>query len=309
MELRLLHQDCLVSEKVARNGSSPKILHVVAKNLPFSIKFVQEPHLRSFSEAVIKCKLLYDFNDNEQQKEVDYVKAEPLEYRTHIAEDGLEVTVECRAKVLTSQHEDSYFRVKIFVTFPNLNTETYTLISHPIKVISKPGQAFRKRKQKSAVQGSDESSPPITPPTPIAIVTPSTPPMTGKKRASEDSIMDTLSRIEALTQEQQKLMKTLVSETRDATTDAAPAKRMRIQTQETVENNFKNFLSSFGQIEPSQRAHKLKEVISGLNIQEADLFVDFLNAYNLSQTVPTNNEQYVNNGLSEDLYKDLLTIS
>lgn len=310
MELRLLHQDCLVSEKVAKNGSSPKILHVVSKNLPFSIKFVQEPHLCSFAEAVIKCKLFYDWNDNEPQKEVDYVKHEPLEYRVHISDDGLEVTVECRAKVLTSQHEDSYFRVKVLVTFPNLNTDTYTLISHPIKVISKPGQAFRKRKQKPAHVGSEEGSPPITPPTPNTSIAPSTPPMTGKKRASEDSILETLSRIEALTQEQQKLMQSLVTETRETTTEA-PAKRMRIQPSlESVEGSFKSFLNSFGKIEPSQRVDTIKELVSGLNPQESSLFVEFLNSYNMSQAaLTTNNDVFVNNGLSEDLYKDLLTIS
>ncbi len=53
-----------------------------------------------------------------------------------------------KIKVLTSQHEDMFFRVVIQAVDP-LSKEHLDLVSNPIRVVSKPGQLLKRRKVKA----------------------------------------------------------------------------------------------------------------------------------------------------------------
>jgi len=85
--------------------------------------------------------------DCETLKEVAFLKNKPVTFKPAVSEDGMEVTCQCRLKVLTSQHEGSFFRVRIRAKPPPAgNKHAYPfyqpidVITAPYKVISKPEQ-------------------------------------------------------------------------------------------------------------------------------------------------------------------------
>jgi len=107
------------------------------------------------------------------------VKLKPLEWKTRPNDEGDQLTVELRIKVLTSQLEDMFFRVKVKIVDPRTRKEYPHLsaLTHPIRVVSKPDQVRKKVKK--------------------------------RKRAPTDSLMDTMHRLESHQREQQKMLKRL----------------------------------------------------------------------------------------------------
>lgn len=89
-------------------------------------------------KATLTAQLLYD---TQPPKPVDYVHKPPLEAFVHISENGQSARVESHISVLTSQHEDSLFRVRLTAITPD-STITDAL-SPPIKVISKADSRTR----------------------------------------------------------------------------------------------------------------------------------------------------------------------
>ncbi len=94
-------------------------MHVVSKNLPFLIELGSTTI--NFQKARISARLHYDHVGDDQPKEVDYVKQPPMTYKTFVNDVGSRATVEIRILVLSSQHEDSNFVVKISVVDGNTN--------------------------------------------------------------------------------------------------------------------------------------------------------------------------------------------
>ncbi|KYQ89542.1 putative transcriptional regulator [Tieghemostelium lacteum] len=171
----LAQQTCLVEEKFSKNGVQ-KNVHVVVKNNPFLlIVNLLDPSL-NFHQLSPEVHLVYD---SESLKEVDSATVKPLEYKTRSNEEGNELTIELRIKVLSSQLEDMLFRAKVKIIDPRTRKEIPGLfvITHPIRVVSKPDQVKKKAKK--------------------------------RKRAPTDSLMDTLNRIEHQQKEQQRLLKKL----------------------------------------------------------------------------------------------------
>jgi len=142
--LVLLRQTSLAEEKFSKNGIQKNVF-VVVKNSSFAVQLGFSHHLTEldFNRLSIESTLIYDC---EEGKQVDFVKLKPMEYKSHANENGDQCTVELRIKVLTSQLEDMFFRIKFRaidamtkIPFPNLET-----LSEPIKVISKPDQLKKK---------------------------------------------------------------------------------------------------------------------------------------------------------------------
>ena len=131
--LVITHQGSLEQEKVHKNGAS-KNVHAVIKNIPFTFELAASSPSFSFHKAPpIEAKLLYDCVGGE--KPVDFVKASPMEYACKVSPKGDSVSVDMKLSVLSSQHEDMFFIVKF--SFKGTNT---TVLSDPIKVVSKPAQ-------------------------------------------------------------------------------------------------------------------------------------------------------------------------
>lgn len=75
------------------------------------------------------------------------MKNKPVTFKTSVNDAGNEVVCQCRLKVLTSQHEGSFFRIRITAKPPPGHNSTKTamfptmeVLSAPYKVISKPEQ-------------------------------------------------------------------------------------------------------------------------------------------------------------------------
>jgi hypothetical protein len=144
-ELTLLRQSSLHEEKVTKNGSTYNV-HVVVKNSPFQVALcLKSPKGESFTQCAYDIRLVYDESDN---KEVAFVKVKPVEYKPTINETGDQIAFDVKIKVLSSHHEDNFFRLKIEVWDPaNEAFPKLISLSAPIKVISKP---LRHRKKVSA---------------------------------------------------------------------------------------------------------------------------------------------------------------
>jgi hypothetical protein len=125
---------------------------------------------------MIEAILLYDTPDN-SKKDVMFIKVKPLEYSGHIFDnDPRKFTLEIFIKILSSQHEDSLFKVLLRAVdpatkkpIPGLETTTKEILS-----ISKP-EVVRKLNEPRQ-----------------------------KKRTRDEIIFDALSRIESKLEQQQE---------------------------------------------------------------------------------------------------------
>lgn len=159
-----------LSQETCRNNGKELITHfVVVKNTPFLINITSKDSSVNFRKAKMNATLIYDC---EPRREVSLIRSSPLEYVTHLSSNGELITIEARIHVLTSQNENSLFRVNIKFNDEELNTE-------PIKVISKADNLKK--------GNSDQKS-------------------SKKKRSASDAFGDTLQRIEQQQQEQKSLI-------------------------------------------------------------------------------------------------------
>lgn len=117
-----------LSQETTRNNGKDLITHfVVVKNTPFLINISAKDSSINFRKTKITATLIYDC---EPRREVSLLRSSPLEYVTHLSSNGELITIEARIHVLTSQNENSLFRVNLKFNEEELSTE-------PLKVISK----------------------------------------------------------------------------------------------------------------------------------------------------------------------------
>lgn len=135
--LELVRQTSLHEEKISRNGQ-PYNIFVVVKNSPFQIicSIDDANRLLNFNNCSFDVKLVYDM---ENEKEVAWVNTKPVECKPTINESGDQISFDAiKIKVLSSHHEDNFFRLKIEMWDPRDESQRMSVLSHPIKVISKP---------------------------------------------------------------------------------------------------------------------------------------------------------------------------
>lgn len=164
-----------VGEEIIKKNATEKQVHVVTffflwaffwilsffqqvvKNLVFNIEIGSTIDLNTCASPGIEAKLLYEYDEDDGRKtvkdrEVSYVKNQPLDYKLKISEGGKKATLELRIKVLTSQHEDMLFQVYISATSPG--GQPFGVLSQPIKVVSKITQVASKRNSMEAISPS-----------------------------------------------------------------------------------------------------------------------------------------------------------
>lgn len=149
-QMVLLRQTSPTQERVSRNGLQ-KHVHVVVKNTPFLLQlaltgpvFTGSGSVVDFKTMVLDVALLYD---SDSMKAVSFVKTKPLDFKPMVNERGDQVSLNTKIKVLTSQHEDMFFRVRVRALEPKTKHEflpPIEVVSGPIKVISKPKQAKKR---------------------------------------------------------------------------------------------------------------------------------------------------------------------
>eukprot|EP01103_Thecamoeba_quadrilineata_P008636 TRINITY_DN18374_c0_g1_i1.p1 TRINITY_DN18374_c0_g1~~TRINITY_DN18374_c0_g1_i1.p1 ORF type:complete len:333 (-),score=62.92 TRINITY_DN18374_c0_g1_i1:162-1160(-) len=265
--LHIIKQNSLSQEKFSKNGVH-KIVHVVVKNTSFIIHLgLCKTNLReiNFHRLILEAILLYDCDDF---RFVDYVKISPIEFKTHTNETGDQCSVEMRIKVLTSQLEDMFFRIKFMAydAITKMLVPSLVTITEPIKVISKPDQ-LKKKTPKS------------------------------KKRTVSDLFVDTLSRIESQQIEQQKLLEKLSSKTeklphpndiaisnqtlqiynsKTTSQNHQNTPNNQNQHQDDFEKEFANLMTSYAHICEEDRASKIRKVIFHLTRPDSEQLKEIL---------------------------------
>jgi len=301
VQLALLKQSSLTEDSIAKNGSS-RVIHVVVKNSPFSITYGFPTTSASSSVSTdlhdynVEAKLLYD---SDLEKEVDFVKAKPLLAKITLNQNGSKMTVEGRIKVLTSQLENSLFRMGIFVYDRQTKELAFPITySESIKVISKSDQV----KKKKQISDHDDK----------------------KKRNISDILTDALEYIEARQSEQVELLDNLMENSeynvsellkgvatgpnyQDLVNLQLPPLRSvqayeknssfesnsDLSPSENFEKAFKTFLSSYTQLHAEERPRKIRKISDTSSTSEFMELLDLLWTEGLSREASSNLQQKV----------------
>jgi len=261
-QLVVLKQNCLAEEQIPNKEGETTNVFVVVKHSPFIVQLGfpasyagPQPDLNCLSFDV---KLVYD---GPEEKEVDFIKHKPFEFRVKVDPSGTFVNIECRLKVLTSQLEDMFFRLRFLgldplskrVIGPQLVT-----ISEPIKVISKPEQ-LRKN-------------------------------LPTQKRKINEGLVNVLDRIENSQTHQKELLDHLQHQLNSMKSFIKGVSQLPRKKQKTIENlpvkeytieeTFAQMLTAFELESAESRAQKTKRCLveSNVSSEEAFEFVDLFNA-------------------------------
>jgi hypothetical protein len=283
----ILKQTSPFEERVTRNGIQRDI-HVVIKNSPFVVQIGVARNCEiDLNRIAFDCSLLYD---TEGEKGVDFVKLKPIEYKCVPNESGDQVSVELRIKVLTSQHEDMFFKVKIQGQEPVSKQDVPNLkvITAPIKVISKPEQ-LKKRQPAPALPIPIPVNNIPTPNIPMPI-NPSIPAgaaaTNNKKRTVNDLVIEAVTRIEKQQYEQSsvldRIMQFVTLPKQDPLNPNSsweflpPLNKMQRKDSDSFESCFAQLLKSFQSIDPNHRAEKVRRVARGLSLVENEALAEFV---------------------------------
>jgi len=276
-QMWLNSQSCVSHEHLAKH-SVQKQVYVVVKNLMFMIEIGSNVDL---SKSHLETKLLYDFDREDAPKlEVSYVKMEPLEATVNIADGGTKANVEVKIKVLTSQHEDMLFRVRISGIDP-MNQIPFEVYSHPIKVISKLTQLKKK---------DDISASPATSSKKRGNSGGGSGVIGGGSTSSNDTIATALSRLEQQQQEQLRVMSQICQKIYGTTTNQWPGQQqLDIIAQQPplpetysvvseVQNSFLSFITGFGNIpSPEERHNLIASLVHNLTDEQQERLFEFVN--------------------------------
>lgn len=253
-DLQILKQESLAKEKFSRNQVQ-KEAHVVAKGLPFTIDVASSS--LNLSTARLYAKLHYDSDFDEDFKLVDHVKAEPMTYKVFISAGGDRASVETRIFVLTSQHEDSLFRVKVGVIMST--SETLEVTSEPIRVVSKPSQIYKEKRKRA---GAVTTVPTSTPLTSIKRKLPESASMFTMNGAG-DRVFETLKRMEEQQKEQRKMIENLLV-------------RPPVTEQSNFEALFVQFLEAYKKLPAEERPSKIQTVLSSISPAQSENLTEFV---------------------------------
>lgn len=251
-------------EKKATHNGKP--VHTVVKNAPFMIILGLNHHANvkpneqlNFSRLSFSTALVYDAEEPPYNKQVDFVKVKPVEHKAKVSGQGSQVFLEVRLKVLTSQHENSLFRVKI-TAYQTTTSEGFfpelCVYSDAIKVMSKPEQIMKKAHLK-------------------------------KKRTVEDSLTDTVSRILEQQKQQEQLIHTLIEavvaadgkkrKIADTRRDTAVAESVKKVEKDGFETCFKSLIQSFDSLPVEDRPMKVRRVVQNASVAESEEVALLLN--------------------------------
>jgi hypothetical protein len=266
--LRIEKIDSLAIEKFSKNGVQ-KELHILAKNIAFTMTVLSPINLNS---SPLSASLYYDFEDDEDPRAVDTLKSVPLESTSHVDSSGYRAVVELRVYVLSSQHENSFFRVRFSAVDPKTK-KTLEVYSHPLKIISKRNQVRKMLARNEVMVENPSALPP--------------------KRTSSDQIAETLQRLEEQQQKQFKLLEALAHRALASPTSGfvyQPPSPIPDPEDMEFSSAFKKFLKAYKQIPASERASKVRKAMKKSATEDMELLGDFMNTYSseVLQSVESN---------------------
>ncbi|ELP88877.1 hypothetical protein EIN_475790 [Entamoeba invadens IP1] len=122
-KILLERQTCVLTERVGTTE-----VYVVVKQTNFLLCLTSTDPIEN---ADVSCDLLYDMPD---LKAVPYVAQKPITFRSQQVSPEA-INVECKLNVLSSQHEDMLFRIRVVVS--DKGKPVGEVISNPIRSTSK----------------------------------------------------------------------------------------------------------------------------------------------------------------------------
>jgi len=314
--LSVVKQTSPFEERVTRNGIQRDI-HVVIKNSPFMVHMAAARNCDlDLNHVAFEASLLYD---TEGEKGVDFVKVKPIEFKCTPNETGDQVAVELRIKVLTSQHEDMFFKVRIQGQDPVTKQDVphLKIITSPIKVISKPEQ-LKKRGSNAVANPAAASVAPVAATGAAAT--------NSKKRTVNDMVVEAVTRIEKHQDSQSSMLERILQCVTTAqqhapvvpkqepnvfpvgSWDQVPTMLKLRKDSEPVEfeSCFVQLLKTFQSIDPMHRAEKVRRIARGLSVQENEglsEFVDMLMTEGLGIDAGREASQPINVGVHNSMEK------
>eukprot|EP01114_Cavostelium_apophysatum_P015606 TRINITY_DN4284_c0_g3_i2.p1 TRINITY_DN4284_c0_g3~~TRINITY_DN4284_c0_g3_i2.p1 ORF type:complete len:321 (+),score=70.43 TRINITY_DN4284_c0_g3_i2:222-1184(+) len=310
--LTIINQTSLGREKFSCN-SILKDIHVVAKTLPFEIT-VAAPF--PLSQAKFGAQLFYDNDNSTDYHRVDSIKQVPLTFRVTVPAETSEqperVTFEIKLNALSSQHEDSLFRVQINVEFP-LYAAALDIMSEPIKVVSKPSVISKARARKAAATSDS---------TPSVLGKRSIKPESSSPSSSEPSsppqftqtdpvVLECLARLEQQQILQQKMIAKLIEG--NSNSYGLVQTKKESAAGESCSDHFETalvtFLDAFQRLPQSDRALKVRKTIFGASAIMNDRLTEFVQlCYPSPSRTPLQVEACgsLDNELPWDMFHDIL---
>jgi hypothetical protein len=206
--LTVVRQTSLVVERYTRNGVK-KNVHVVVKEKPYLVELaldtsaqIETDDILDFNKLTIEAQLVYD---SPGEREVDCIKVRPFEYIGTLGDNPQSFTLEVKFFVLSSQHEDQHFKLRISARRSSSHEKVLnTIYSEPIKIISKPSVVIKDKPPRSL------DCKRRTPDSPSSSCDELRPP--AEKRAKDDAILELLASIQRQQAEQQKFLERLYEE-------------------------------------------------------------------------------------------------
>jgi len=269
-QLIIVGQKSHSEEVISKNGIQ-KTVYIVVKNSPFHLQLaLANPNTCKidFNQIAFDAHLIYDC---EGDKEVDFVKVKPMEFKSTPSETGQLLETELRIKVLTSQHEDMLFKIRIVGSNPITHEEIpgLSVMSSPIKVISKPEQL--KKKQPN------------------------------KKRTLTDMLVETISRIEKKQEDQQKVIERLLQQQTEQVL-AAVEKKQKVEpafgweelsintpqqqqhqkaekTAPEFDDAFSSLIKAYNSMKPEEKPETIRKIIRNSSTRDTERLSELMDLF------------------------------
>jgi len=248
--LKVVSHQCLQEQTQNVNGVN-KHVRVVVKGQPSRVQIQlvgAEPGF-SFRNVALEAILLYD---GPAAKPVDWIKVKPLEYSGQIEErNPLLYTLELMIKVLSSQHEDSLFKVKIQA----LNAQTRQVLPHlvaftsEILVISKP-EVLKPKAPKG-----------------------------GQKRTRDDQVLQYFTRLDKRLEDMattMRLNKYCNNSTAVSNYHASVEEAENVPPTTSFESAISTLLSAYKSLTPEERPEKTRRVMRALKPEDSSILSEAL---------------------------------
>merc|ERR1711934_858565 len=222
----------------------------IVKRTPFTVRLAVQPDSPLlFTNANLDCVLLYDVDS---KKEVEAPNVKPLEWVCKPSNNGTQATVEFRVNVLTTQHQQNLFIIKIQL---RAGAHCLQVFTKPIKSVSKPEQVRRRIPMQPAEDLPVDLQPVVGA-------------SSSKKRARSEELLSTLADIKLKQQQQTQMLSMLLSQQ----TSPLPPKHLPVvDSPPTLDVAVTNLLLAYSAMTDTERPLKLRRVAPGLNPQQRQL--------------------------------------
>jgi len=174
--------------------------------------------------------------------------------------------VEMKIKVLTSQLEDMFFRIKFLLVDPSTKKaiENAFVITEPIKVVSKPEQVKKKPVSKVKAEGQTKKT----------------------RKPSNDTLVETLSRIENTCQEQRELLSKLYQQQTSSEDPVNPKRKLTVESVKKEENKphdfetaFLKFVEAYNKLEQDEKPEKIRRMMRSTNSATTEKITEMLDLF------------------------------